>query len=149
MNNSLYRRRVAARCCRIFENLEKLAEHTIGSAINILTRAYNVCANSDFVFDTRPRRSPLPSCSLSISLPLFAVYFDCITFSAPLASPVCRKNSCTPDTLSTGRFLFFRGFYAFARIPWRYPFFLPRIFSSLVINGRCCCGCFSEEFRYI
>lgn len=42
-----------------FSKISKsLHEHTIGSAINITTRAYNVCADSDFVFDARPIAYP-------------------------------------------------------------------------------------------
>lgn len=90
---------------------KSLHEHTIGSAINIPTRAYNVCADSDFVFDARPIAYPSFSpCQFSVHanppslyihiyvcvcvyVPLFAAYFDCITFSVPLLPPVCRKNS--------------------------------------------------------
>lgn len=93
-----------------FSEISKsLHEHTIGSAINIPTRAYNVCADSDFVFDARPIAYPSFSpCQFSVHASLvlciyiytyvyvymlFAAYFDCITFSVPLLPPVCRKNS--------------------------------------------------------
>lgn len=74
LNNSPCTGGVRVDAARIFGNLKKLgAGHTIGSLINIPTRAYNVCADSRFcILPERPRRSTTSltvSSVVSIALP--------------------------------------------------------------------------------
>lgn len=112
-----------------FSKISKsLHEHTIGSAINIPTRAYNVCADSDFVFDARPIAYPSFSpCQFSVhaSLVLCIYIYVCICIYAVCSvfrlhylfraiAPSCLQEKF--DTLSAGRFLFSRDFYALAPI---------------------------------
>ena len=115
---------MAARCCRIFENLEKLAEHTIGSAINIPTRAYITYARIAILYSLRAATS-----IVSLSLSLFLSFLRSLARASispsrclqriSIALPFPRHwpllfaggNSCTPDTLSAGRFLFPTDFF--------------------------------------
>ena len=105
---------------------KSLHEHTIGSAINIPTRAYNVCADSDFVFDARPIAYPSFSpCQFSVHAnppSLYIHIYVCVCVCAAVCSvfrlhylfraiaPSCLQEKF--DTLSAGRFLFSRDFYA-------------------------------------
>ena len=109
----------------------------------------------------RPCRSPLSlSLSLSpslfrapsafhLSLALFAAYFDCVTFSAPLATPVCRGEIrarrirfSRTDFYFLGTFFLLRVRSYFLAISFSLaPHFLHRPF----INSGGCYDCFSQR----
>lgn len=105
-----------------FSKISKsLHEHTIGSAINIPTRAYNVCADSDFVFDARPIAYPSFSpCQFSVHAnppsPCVCMYM-CICrclqrISIALPFPCHCSLLFAGKIRYAGRFLFSRDFYA-------------------------------------
>ena len=134
---------------------KSLHEHTIGSAINIPTRAYNVCADSDFVFDARPIAYPSFSpCQFSVHAnppSLYIHIYVCVCVCAAVCSvfrlhylfraiaPSCLQEKF--DTLSAGRFLFSRDFYAVFSI---HPFPTPFLFRQrlMVVSS-------ADPFRHL
>lgn len=106
-----------------FSKISKsLHEHTIGSAINITTRAYNVCADSDFVFDARPIAYPsfsrfMPIRANSRYMYIYIYICRCLQrISIALPFPCHCSLLFAGKIRYAGRFLFSKDFYALPRI---------------------------------